>query len=77
MDSILSSINVSQILTAVVSFVLGIGAVNTFLHKYLPVTKKYVVGVAAIIEAAEDDKVTPEEWDLILSKFGFKNSDKR
>jgi len=70
------SFDLNTIGPAVISFLLGIGMVSTFLHKFLPATKKYitlsaqVTGFAsAFIKAAEDDKVTEEEWQELKNKY--------
>lgn len=68
--------DLNPIITGIVSFGLGIGAVSTFLHKYLPATRKYV-GIAAdvisfadeLIKAAEDDKITDAEWEVLKNKI--------
>lgn len=76
MTNPLANVNLDVVGAGAVSFVLGIAAVSTFLHKYLPATKK-TIGIAAeaisfaneLIKAAEDDKVTEEEWNVLKSRI--------
>lgn len=50
----------------------GIGAVQVFLHKWLPITKKYITLASKSIvvldqaaKALEDDNLSASEWDAL------------
>ena len=62
----------TQIGTVVGTFVLGIGAVATFLHKVLPSVKKYlslandtIFFLNYLATAIDDEKLSEAEWDMI------------
>lgn len=68
--------DINGIIAVVGSFILGIGAVAAFLHKYLPRVAKYItIAKEAIdvadkaIEALKDDQVTPDEINGIMAEL--------
>lgn len=68
--------NLDSIGPTILTFVFGIGVVSAFLAKYLTKARKYVALASSLtgfindfINAAEDDKVTEEEWHGLKNRY--------